>query len=476
MRAQEFIVESLSQPYPWERSMNAGYFRTADDEIVQVQFDQMGDPRYDVWAVSFNRGTQFDLTGTGDEFRVFATVIAIIKQWVSQANPAVLTFSADKSEGNRAGIYRRMVQRLIGGSEYVDVTGSVDRISDAGIQSTMQQLIRASGSSHEIFVLARRDLVGSALSEDWGIEKYPIPLPIGDYLASGSDEFAPPGNYRNAEDLHHEVYDLIGAGVEPAVVPVDPKQLLATQDWLSNAGGGEPLFDEYPDRPVVYEKQGKYYILDGHHRTTRAWKNNRPISVYLFSDQLENDQDLNENNDQMQWVYHASYLPDLAAGLDSVLRRGLVPSKTGYSGPGVYFARHPSETYYHVSAEDAIMFRAKWSDLVKLYGTYPSNPQGIQHDDDEIVVPGAVPAQYLEVEFFPGEWWPVDTAAAAAEEPPLDENFADGKKPGRKGLSKRVGVNCKQSVTQLRKIAAKSSGERQRMAHWCANMKSGRNK
>lgn len=58
----------------------------------------------------------------------------------------------------------------------------------------------------------------------------------------------------------------------------------------------------------------------------------------------------------------------------------------------------------------------------------------------------------------------------------VTENFADGKKPGRKGLAKRSGVNCKQSVTKLRSIAAHSSGERQRMAHWCANMKSGHKK
>ena len=56
------------------------------------------------------------------------------------------------------------------------------------------------------------------------------------------------------------------------------------------------------------------------------------------------------------------------------------------------------------------------------------------------------------------------------------ENFADGKNPGRKGLAKRSGVNCKQSVTKLRSIASKSSGERQRMAHWCSNMKAGRQK
>jgi hypothetical protein len=56
----------------------------------------------------------------------------------------------------------------------------------------------------------------------------------------------------------------------------------------------------------------------------------------------------------------------------------------------------------------------------------------------------------------------------------LSENFADGKKPGRKGLAKRSGVNCKASVSTLRRVAKNSSGEKQRMAHWCANMKSGR--
>jgi hypothetical protein len=58
----------------------------------------------------------------------------------------------------------------------------------------------------------------------------------------------------------------------------------------------------------------------------------------------------------------------------------------------------------------------------------------------------------------------------------LRENFADGKNPGRKGLAKRSGVNCKASVSTLRNVAKHSSGEKQRMAHWCANMKSGKKK
>ena len=59
---------------------------------------------------------------------------------------------------------------------------------------------------------------------------------------------------------------------------------------------------------------------------------------------------------------------------------------------------------------------------------------------------------------------------------PVDENFADGRKPGRKGLAKRSGINTKASVSSLRKTAKRSSGEKQRMAHWLANMKAGKAK
>lgn len=58
----------------------------------------------------------------------------------------------------------------------------------------------------------------------------------------------------------------------------------------------------------------------------------------------------------------------------------------------------------------------------------------------------------------------------------LSENFADGKKPGRKGLSKRVGIPKKASLSQLQKIASSSTGERRRMAQWQLNMRRGKAK
>lgn len=60
----------------------------------------------------------------------------------------------------------------------------------------------------------------------------------------------------------------------------------------------------------------------------------------------------------------------------------------------------------------------------------------------------------------------------------LNENFANGKVKGksRPGRVKRAGASCSGSVTDLRKRAKNASGERAKMYHWCANMKSGRNK
>jgi 5'(3')-deoxyribonucleotidase len=71
--------------------------------------------------------------------------------------------------------------------------------------------------------------------------------------------------------------------------------------------------------------------------------------------------------------------------------------------------------------------------------------------------------------------WQFEVPDEVAE---LAENFADGKKKGksRPGRVKRSGASCKGSVTSLRKRAKNASGEKAKMYHWCANMKSGRKK
>ena len=69
---------------------------------------------------------------------------------------------------------------------------------------------------------------------------------------------------------------------------------------------------------------------------------------------------------------------------------------------------------------------------------------------------------------------PIKVKTKASES--VVENFADGKKPGRKGLSKKFGLSQKMSIAQLEKIAKSSTGEKQKMAQWNLNMKRGRMK
>ena len=59
-----------------------------------------------------------------------------------------------------------------------------------------------------------------------------------------------------------------------------------------------------------------------------------------------------------------------------------------------------------------------------------------------------------------------------------NENFAVGKVKGksRPGRVKKAGASCSGSVTSLRAKAKRYGGEKGKMYHWCANMKSGRSK
>ena len=76
------------------------------------------------------------------------------------------------------------------------------------------------------------------------------------------------------------------------------------------------------------------------------------------------------------------------------------------------------------------------------------------------------------------EYWYVTDSGEQFLKQGVTENFADGKVKGksRPGRVKRAGASCNGSVTDLRKKAKNASGEKAKMYHWCANMKSGKKK
>jgi len=223
-------------------------------------------------------------------------------------------------------------------------------------------------------------------------------------------------------------------------------------------------------RPIVVDSEG--WIIDGNHRAWAAAELlNRPtIRAWVPVKQGVAE---GESNDT---AISLSKLGKFHPGADTLAE--FVPERTT-----AQYALHPDKwesTFYSLTNKD--------SDKLKYYGPKKiSIPPGTLVGDMAIAnkfyraKTSEEKQQYAELYKASLQPYPVDVSEYRMPEllipkQGVAENFADGKNPGRKGLAKRSGVNTKASVSSLRKTAKNSSGEKQRMAHWLANMKAGRAK
>ena len=129
-----------------------------------------------------------------------------------------------------------------------------------------------------------------------------------------------------------------------------------------------------------------------------------------------------------------------------------------------------------VDQEDGVIVKGADGKQYRIMTSY-----GNQHfEDGEVYLDGVTDPEYLDTDGYPdaAELLYYHSATGHYPDDELDENFADGKKKGksRPGRVKRSGASCNGSVTALRKRAKNSSGEKAKMYHWCANMKSGKKK
>lgn len=70
------------------------------------------------WEISFverlkDGSAKWDKTRGGKEFEVFATIKKIIELLISKHAPEVIIFTSDKSEGNRAELYSKLLAKQI---------------------------------------------------------------------------------------------------------------------------------------------------------------------------------------------------------------------------------------------------------------------------------------------------------------------------------------------------------------------------
>lgn len=142
MRIVEIVTESLNQPYAfrWDHrtdeedpSTYDAYTKLPDGTNLTINFytDSNYDG-YEDWFVEFWRDNSLNITGLGDQQRVFATVLEAISQFIEMEDPETISFSAEKDveQGQksmtRTNLYDRLVKR------YANKFGYQAEVSDYG--------------------------------------------------------------------------------------------------------------------------------------------------------------------------------------------------------------------------------------------------------------------------------------------------------------------------------------------------------
>jgi hypothetical protein len=69
------------------------------------------------WAVNFSildvsRSKEYKLSGTGSAFRIFATVMSILKEFITIKQPDRFHFAANKKENSRVKLYQRFAKNM----------------------------------------------------------------------------------------------------------------------------------------------------------------------------------------------------------------------------------------------------------------------------------------------------------------------------------------------------------------------------
>ena len=120
------LEESFNQPYPVKlnKSEDGDYdalVKLPDGTNMDILFTNHGG----IWDMEFHRGNSQDVTGEGDAYRIFATMLSAVKQFIRTEKPRIVSFQAtkdvdpnDANPESRAKLYSRMVDKFANGLGY----------------------------------------------------------------------------------------------------------------------------------------------------------------------------------------------------------------------------------------------------------------------------------------------------------------------------------------------------------------------
>jgi len=270
--AEAKLNELFDGPYEWHwKDQNDSVWRatatTDDGGRIGMEFGNVGNGRY---YVDFIRNGSQNVTGEGDAFKVFATVLDALKELISAKNPKSIFFSAEKNPNrgqkmmSRINLYKRLVNRFASQHGF-----------DVDIRDTQYDTK---------YILTKKGLTESKLTLN-------------------------PNYNQERGNLDHIVAQIeryiAGNNLDRFVRTVPVQALNGTQDWLDDHGGGDPVFpdidEDYWELPVTALVDDQLIVIDGHHRASQA---SGQIEVLVFP--IRNDSDLAESR-QVNELFDKKY-------------------------------------------------------------------------------------------------------------------------------------------------------------------------
>jgi hypothetical protein len=117
------LLELFSDIVNWEWTSKQPGLWSAVFEIdgLEYQVDIAG--AYSL-SVSFTTKHGQGITGTGNAFAVFSTVINIMREAINERHPKMFAFSAKRNQPSRVKLYHRMAMRLA--QEFTDYELEID--------------------------------------------------------------------------------------------------------------------------------------------------------------------------------------------------------------------------------------------------------------------------------------------------------------------------------------------------------------
>jgi|TARA_R110001606_G_scaffold44941_3_gene117207 hypothetical protein len=139
IKFSQYIEEAFNSPYKikmkriYEKQYRGKTKLKDGSELDVIATRHMSSSTEFFWEILFKRSGSTDVTGEGDQMKVFATVIDAIRQFIDQADPDEFFFSADKSSGesdtkemeSREKLYSRLVKRYLSKGYKVKETSSI---------------------------------------------------------------------------------------------------------------------------------------------------------------------------------------------------------------------------------------------------------------------------------------------------------------------------------------------------------------